>query len=148
ETYKLPSGLTVVLIEDHRLPRIAVSVTYQASYANETRWQRGMAHVINHLMMGPTQHIVSQREVLASMGSELLPVMHSPDQTWFGEVVPSSELASALWLESERMAFAVDLLDAGHLAQIVEEIRAEEKHVNPLEQLPASSINSEICRAL
>jgi predicted Zn-dependent peptidase len=117
EKYQLPNGLTVILSEDHRLPQVAVDVWYHVGAANQVPGKSGFAHLFEHMMFSGAKHIGPQPfAVLESIGGgEQANGTTSEDRTNYFEVVPSAELPTALWLESDRMGFLLDTLDAKKL---------------------------------
>src|SRR5262245_51710347 len=50
ETYKLPNGLTVILSEDHSVPRVAIDLWYHVGSKNEKPGRTGFAHMFEHVM--------------------------------------------------------------------------------------------------
>jgi len=50
EKYKLRNGLEVILLEDHRLPMVAVNIWYHVGPANERPGLAGFAHLFEHMM--------------------------------------------------------------------------------------------------
>ncbi|HVE86785.1 MAG TPA: pitrilysin family protein [Myxococcales bacterium] len=115
EKYQLPNGLTVVLAEDHRLPQVAVCILYHVGAANQTKGKSGFAHLFEHMMFSGAKHIgPAPFKVLESIGTTAGALANGTtnfDRTNYFEVVPSNELPTALWLESDRMAFLLDVLD-------------------------------------
>ncbi len=115
EKYQLPNGLTVILSEDHRLPQVAVDVWYHVGAANQVPGKSGFAHLFEHMMFAGAKHIgASPWKVLEGIGTSAGAMANgttSEDRTNYFEVVPSGELPTALWLESDRMAFLLDALD-------------------------------------
>ena len=101
----LDNGLTVVTLEDFSCPIVAVQVWYHVGSKDERSDRQGFAHMFEHMMfrgtdrLGPTDHFDLVRRVGGSCNAYT-----SFDETVYHEVVPSSELALALWLEAERMA--------------------------------------------
>src|SRR5580692_12327744 len=115
EKYELPNGLTVILSEDHRLPEVAVDVWYHVGAANQVPGKSGFAHLFEHMMFSGAKHIgPAPFQILESIGTTAGSMANgttSEDRTNYFEVVPSAELPTALWLESDRMAFLLDTLD-------------------------------------
>ena len=120
EDYQLPNGLTVILSEDHRLPQVAVDVWYHVGAANQVPGKSGFAHLFEHMMFSGAKHIGPEPfKILEGVGTSAGRMANgttSEDRTNYFEVVPSSELPTALWLESDRMAFLLDTLDEKKLA--------------------------------
>ena len=115
EKYKLQNGLTVILSEDHRLPQVAVDIWYHVGAANQTPGKSGFAHLFEHMMFSGSKHVQpSPFTVLQKIGTipgSMANGTTNFDRTNYFEVVPASELATALWIESDRMAFLLDTLD-------------------------------------
>jgi zinc protease len=119
ETYTLPNGLTVILSPDHRAPQVAVNIWYHVGAGNQAPGKSGFAHLFEHLMAnGGSQHVPRQADVLASIGAGLGAQANATtnfDRTNYYETVPSNQLPTALWLESDRMGYFLPTLDAEKL---------------------------------
>ncbi len=115
EKYQLPNGLTVILSEDHRLPQVAVNVWYHVGAASQAPGRSGFAHLFEHMMFSGSKHVqpspIKVLESIGVAGGSQVNGSTSFDRTNYYEVVPSSELATALWIESDRMGFLLDTLD-------------------------------------
>ena len=53
-SYFLDNGLQVVLVPDHRVPKVAVTVNYRVGGVNEPEGRSGFAHLFEHLMFSGT----------------------------------------------------------------------------------------------
>src|SRR3954463_7540325 len=115
EKYMLPNGLTVILSQDHRLPQVAVDLWYHVGAANQSPGKSGFAHLFEHMMFSGAKHIGPQPfKVLEGIGTTAGSMANgttSFDRTNYFEVVTSSELPTALWLESDRMGYLLHTLD-------------------------------------
>jgi len=130
EKYKLPNGLTVILSEDHRLPQIAVDVWYHVGAANQTPGKSGFAHLFEHMMFSGSRHVQpSPIQVLEAVGASGLNGTTNFDRTNYFEVVPSNQLAAALWVESDRMGYLLDTLDEQKL-KVQRDVVSNEKRQN------------------
>src|SRR5690606_26350009 len=72
-TFKLPNGLDIVVIEDHRAPVVVQMVWYRAGAADEPRGVSGVAHFLEHLMFKGTDKLASgefSKTVEANGGSD------------------------------------------------------------------------------
>jgi zinc protease len=120
EKYKLANGLTVILSEDHRLPQVAVNIWYHVGAANQTPGKSGFAHLFEHMMFSGSKHVQpSPFAALQSIGTVPGSMANGTtnfDRTNYFEVVSANELATALWIESDRMAFLLDTLDQHKLS--------------------------------
>jgi len=102
ERYTLPNGIEVILAPDPTVPLVAVNLWY---------------HV------GKDKHF----DVLKTIGAATVNGSTNPDRTNYFEVVPSHQLETALWLESDRMGYLLDLLDQPSLANQIEVVRNERR---------------------
>src|SRR5262245_47518168 len=57
EKHRLANGLDVFMVEDHRLPRVAVNVWYHVGPANEEPGRTGFAHLFEHMMFQQSKHV-------------------------------------------------------------------------------------------
>ena len=112
EKLQLANGLTVILSEDHRLPQVAVNVWYHTGAATEQAGRSGFAHLFEHMMFSGSKHVQpSPDAVFEPIGASGVNGSTTFDRTNYFEIVPANELATALWVESDRMAFLLDTLD-------------------------------------
>ena len=129
EKYQLANGLTVILSPDHRLPQVAVNVWYHVGAANQSPGRSGFAHLFEHMMFSGSKHVQpSPFKVLETIGAGSGSVNGSTsfDRTNYYEVVPSNELATALWIESDRLGFLLETLDARKL-QVQRDVVSNER---------------------
>ena len=102
----LDNGLTVISLEDHSCPIVAVQVWYHVGSKDEDPQRQGFAHMFEHMMfrgtdrLGPEDHFTYVRQTGGSCNAYT-----SFDNTTYINELPSNQLALALWLEAERMAF-------------------------------------------
>lgn len=104
ERLTIENGLRLVLAPDHNAKTVAVSVTYAVGSRDEGPGQSGFAHLFEHMMFQGSQHVAKgQHFTLISERGGSLNGTTSADRTNYFEVLPSSELPLALWLEADRM---------------------------------------------
>ncbi|MFM1886769.1 MAG: hypothetical protein RL026_1926 [Pseudomonadota bacterium] len=129
ETYTLPNGLTVILAEDKRLPLVAVNLWYHVGPAHEKPGRTGFAHLFEHMMFQSSKHVPEDQffKLLEGAGATLINGSTSFDRTNYYETVPTDKLELALWLESDRMGFLLDKLDAKSLANQRDVVRNERR---------------------
>ncbi len=106
----LGNGLRVILHEDHRLPMAAVNIWYHVGSKNEQPGRTGFAHLFEHLMFEGSQHydrgyFHPLQEAGASLNGST-----NADRTNYWEVVPTTALELALWMESDRMGYLLPAL--------------------------------------
>jgi predicted Zn-dependent peptidase len=104
ERLTIENGLRLVLAPDSSAKTVAVSVTYGVGSRDEGPGQSGFAHLFEHMMFQGSQHVAKgQHFTLISERGGSLNGTTSADRTNYFEVLPSSELALAMWLEADRM---------------------------------------------
>jgi len=110
ERFVLPNGLEVILHEDHRTPIVAVNVWYHVGSKDEPAGKNGFAHLFEHVMFQGSKHVGEDMffKYLERAGASDRNGTTNLDRTNYFETVPSTELATALWLESDRMGFLLD----------------------------------------
>src|SRR5213594_3936913 len=129
EKYTLPNGLDVILSEDKRLPRVAVNLWYHVGPANEEPGRTGFAHLFEHMMFQHSKHVPEDQffKMLEEAGGSDMNGTTDFDRTNYFETVPVYELELALWLESDRMGYLLDTLDAASLANQQDVVRNERR---------------------
>jgi len=106
----LDNGLDVVVHEDHHVPVVAVNVWYHVGSKNERPGRTGFAHLFEHLMFeGSEHHNSGYFPPLQRAGAQLNGSTNT-DRTNYWEVVPTSALDLALWMESDRMGYLLPAL--------------------------------------
>lgn len=118
ETYKLENGMTVILHRDPSHAFVAVHVRYRVGAINEVGTRTGLAHLFEHLLFRSTEHLERNNTMpgwlLSDIGARGWNGSTYFDTTDYYEVVPTVNLESVLWMESDRMGFpllsSVDLV--------------------------------------
>ncbi len=101
---KLDNGLRVVFAVDHTSPTIAVDVVYDVGSRLEERGRSGFAHLFEHMMFQGSANVPrGEHFKLVSSHGGTLNGSTNEDRTNYFEMMPSSELPLALWLEADRM---------------------------------------------
>jgi zinc protease len=129
ERYQLANGLEVILAPDKTVPLVAVDVWYHVGSGYEVLGKTGFAHLFEHMMFQGSKHVGADRhfEVLKQIGGDSVNGSTNPNRTNYYEVVPSNQIETALWLESDRMGWLLDLLDQHSLANQIEVVRNERR---------------------
>ena len=129
ERYKLANGLEVILHQDRSSPQIAVNVWYHVGSGDEVPGRSGFAHLFEHMMFQGAKHIGEDVhfDVLREIGGTGINGTTNPDRTNYFEIVPSHHLETALWLESDRMGYLLDLLNQKSLENQQEVVRNERR---------------------
>src|SRR5687767_598811 len=106
----LANGLDVIVHEDHQLPMVAVNVWYHVGSKNEQPGRTGFAHLFEHLMFEGSEHHNSGYFPPLQQAGALLNGSTNADRTNYWEVVPTSAVDLALWMESDRMGYLLPAL--------------------------------------
>ena len=113
EKFVLTNGLRVVVHQDNSTPMAVVNVMYDVGARDEDPEKTGFAHLFEHLMFGGSINIPVYDSPLQMAGGENN-AYTSPDLTNYYISLPSENLETAFWLESDRMlslAFSEKSLD-------------------------------------
>jgi zinc protease len=116
EKLTLKNGLTLILHRDTTLPLVAVNLWYHVGPANEPPGRSGFAHLFEHLMFEGSRHVGREFDkLLESVGATNVNGTTNWDRTNYFETVPREQLALALWIESDRMGFLLDVVNQERL---------------------------------
>ncbi len=143
--YKLKNGLPVILYQDKSAPVVAVSVMYHVGSKDEQPNRTGFAHFFEHLLFEGSPNIKRgefMKIVTANGGQNNANT--TQDRTFYYEVFPSNQLATGLWLESERMLHPI-INQIGVKTQ--NEVVKEEKRLR-VDNSPYGNFISEIMKRL
>jgi zinc protease len=129
EKYKLANGLEVILAPDNSVPLVAVNVWYHVGSGNEVVGRSGFAHLFEHMMFQGSKNAGMDKhfEILRKIGADEVNGTTNSDRTNYYEVVPSNQLEAALWLESDRLGFMLDVLDRKALDNQIDVVRNERR---------------------
>ncbi|ABF43406.1 peptidase M16-like protein [Candidatus Koribacter versatilis Ellin345] len=129
EQYKLPNGLQVLMVEDHRLPLVGVDLWYHVGPVKEKEGRTGFAHLFEHMMFEGSKHVGEKAhfKYLEAAGASDINGTTDFDRTNYFETLPANQLELALWLESDRMGFLLDTLDRTKLANQRDVVRNERR---------------------
>jgi zinc protease len=100
--FTLDNGLRVIVHEDHTTPMAVLNILYDVGARDENPEQTGFAHLFEHLMFGGSVNIPSYDEPLQRVGGENN-AFTSNDITNYYITLPSANIETAFWLESDRM---------------------------------------------
>ncbi len=129
ERYTLPNGLEVILHQDNDVPLVAVDVWYHVGSGDEVPGKTGFAHLFEHMMFQGSKHVGEDKhfDVLRKAGASSINGTTNSDRTNYFEVLPSNQLETALWLESDRMGYMLDLLSEKSLKNQIDVVRNERR---------------------
>ena len=126
--FQLPNGLTVILHEDHTVPMVAVDVWYHVGSAREKPGRTGLAHLFEHILFEGSKHVKPGDfdRLLEGAGGTNNGSTNN-DRTNYYEVVPSNALELALFLESDRMGYLLDVLSPARVDQQRDVVKNERR---------------------
>jgi zinc protease len=129
EKFTLPNGLEVILVEDRRLPIVAVNLWYHVGPANEAPGLTGFAHLFEHMMFAGTKHLPRglADKLLEGAGATDSNGSTDYDRTNYFDTVPSNQLELALWVHADRMGYLLDVLDQAALTNQQDVVRNERR---------------------
>ena len=109
--FTLKNGMTVVLHEDHSVPRVHFGLRFGVGSSRESPGRTGFAHLFEHLMFEGSAHVPEGKfdQWLEAAGGENN-AYTSEDVTFYYEEVPSNATDLPLFLDSDRLGFFSDKL--------------------------------------
>ncbi len=102
DRFTLTNGLRVLVHRDNSTPLACINVLYDVGARDEEEHLTGFAHLFEHLMFGGSVNIPSYDEPLQRVGGENN-AFTSNDITNYYLTLPSQNLETGFWLESDRM---------------------------------------------
>ena len=107
----LKNGLNVILHEDHSLPLISVNIWYHVGSSSEKSGRTGFAHLFEHILFEKSTNVPEGKFIqwIESRGGRFNGST-TQDRTNYFEDIPSNSLELALFLESDRMGFMLDVV--------------------------------------
>lgn len=129
EKYKLDNGLEVILMQDQSAPLAYVSVWYHVGSGYEVPGKSGFAHLFEHMLFQGSKNVGADQhfEILKRIGASVVNGTTNTDRTNFFEQVPSNQLETALWLESDRMGHLLEMLTDDALKNQIDVVRNERR---------------------
>jgi zinc protease len=103
--FKLPNGLQLVVIPDHRAPVVTQMIWYRVGAADEPPGSSGIAHFLEHLMFKGTDLVPSAQfsKIVAKNGGEDN-AFTNHDVTAYFQRVAKDRLPKVMEMEADRMA--------------------------------------------
>jgi predicted Zn-dependent peptidase len=98
----LNNGLRIIVHEDKSTPLVAMNILYDVGSRDEDPEVTGLAHLFEHLMFGGSVNIPEYDLPLQLAGGENNAFTNS-DITDYYLTVPSENIETGFWLESDRM---------------------------------------------
>ena len=99
----LKNGLTILTKEVHTVPVVSVQVWYRVGFRDRAPGEKGVAHLVEHLMFRGTQNRpIAFGRLLAALGSDFNASV-TPEFTYYFNTAESNKLKALLTLEADRM---------------------------------------------
>ena len=116
EKVVLPNGLQLILHVDRKLPIVHVNEWFHVGSKNEALRRTGFAHLFEHLMFQGSTHVPGEYfSLIEKMGANIreggVNGTTDSDRTNYFATVPSANLETLLWVESDRLATLADETD-------------------------------------
>jgi predicted Zn-dependent peptidase len=148
EKYTLPNGLEVILVKDPAVPIVAVDVWYHVGSGLEVVGKSGFAHLFEHMLFQGSKNVGEDKhfDILKKLGATDVNGTTNTDRTNYYEVIPSNQLETALWLESDRMSHLLELLTPESLKNQIDVVRNERRM--RYENVPYGQANFRLMQAL
>jgi zinc protease len=102
DRFCLDNGLRVLVHEDKSTPLIALNILYDVGSRDEDPGMTGLAHLFEHLMFGGSVNVPEYDMPLQMVGGENNAFTNN-DITNYYLTVPSANIETGFWLESDRM---------------------------------------------
>ena len=146
--FELPNGLVAILSEDRTTPIVSVEIWYHVGSKNDAPTQPGVVHLCEHLMSQGSPHLNQPQPVFYRSigGTSTHYAETTEDATEYFVTVPSNELETVLWAESDRMASPLSVADSQRIAG-VGAVVAQERRQN-VENIPFGTYREQTIGAL
>lgn len=129
--FRLPSGLRVIVEEDHRAPVVAVVSLVGVGSTSDPVGKEGLAHVVEHLAFrGKQGEAPTLWTRLEQSGAGYFNASTSLDYTEYQTLAPRESLGEVLKLEGQRLAAPLAGLTAEAFAVEREVVRSELRQRN------------------
>ncbi len=102
QKHTLSNGLRLIIHQDKNTPIVAVNLLYDVGARDEDPDKTGFAHLFEHLMFGGSVNIPIYDQPLQKVGGENNAFTNN-DITNYYITLPSENIETAFWLESDRM---------------------------------------------
>lgn len=108
--YKLDNGLQVLLIPDASQSNVVVNIVYKVGSRHEGYGEKGMAHLLEHMLFKSTKNLGDIKKMLSEKGGQANGTTWY-DRTNYYEIFPSTDenLKWSIQMEADRMINATIL---------------------------------------
>ena len=126
QSYQLPNGMKILVVENHRAPVVVSQVWYKVGASYEHDGLTGLSHVLEHMMFkGTAAHPGGEfsKIIAANGGNEN--AFTGADYTAYFQTIANDRLELCLKLEADRMQGL--LLDEDEFSKEIEVIKEERR---------------------
>jgi len=127
----LPNGMTILVLEEHALPKVAIQLWYGVGSRDETDKERGIAHLIEHMIFKGTEKLSeSDINVVTHMLSGNCNAFTSYDFTGYLFNLPTQNWREALPIMADCMVnctFKSDMLNS-EMKAVIQELKMYRDH--------------------
>lgn len=145
QSFTLDNGLTVVVVENHRVPVVSHMVWYGVGAADEPPGKSGIAHMLEHMMFRGTENYAPgemSRTISRHGGQEN--AFTSQDYTGYYQDIAVEHLGLVMSMEAERMR---GITPTEEVFQAERDVVREER-LQRVETVPASQLRERLMAAL
>ncbi|WP_281560759.1 pitrilysin family protein [Thalassomonas sp. RHCl1] len=128
EAFELDNGLKVILHQDKSDPIVAMSTIVHVGSSREKAGRTGFAHFFEHMSFNDSENVPkgANRKMIPELGGERNGGTWS-DGTIYYEVVPKDAFDKLLWIDSDRLGFMLNTVDAGTLEREKQVVKNEKR---------------------
>jgi zinc protease len=102
--YDLDNGMHVILAPSKNVPIVVTNLWYHVGSKDDPPSRTGFAHLFEHMMFQGSKNVKKAEHFKYILGAGgALNATTNVDRTNYFETLPSTELETALWLESDRL---------------------------------------------
>lgn len=128
EQYTLDNGLKVILHKDNSDPLVAISTIVHVGSNREKPGKTGFAHFFEHMAFTASENTPrgANRLLIPTWGGSRNGGT-SFDYTIYYEVVPKDALEKLMWIDSDRLGFMINTVDAETLEGEIQVVKNEKR---------------------
>ena len=128
EAFELENGLKVILHQDKSDPIVAMSTIVHVGSSREKAGRTGFAHFFEHMSFNDSENVPkgANRKMIPELGGSRNGGTWS-DGTIYYEVVPKDAFDKLLWIDSDRLGFMLNTVDAGTLEREKQVVKNEKR---------------------
>ncbi|MFL2511163.1 MAG: M16 family metallopeptidase [Candidatus Neomarinimicrobiota bacterium] len=128
EKYTLDNGLKVILHKDSSDPLVAISTIVHVGSNREKPGKTGFAHFFEHMAFTASENTPrgANRLLIPTWGGSRNGGT-SFDYTIYYEIVPKDALEKLMWIDSDRLGFMINTVDAETLEGEIQVVKNEKR---------------------